>query len=52
MSLYYGYVLSHFVRGGLEFNRSVNNEIEVQNTIMKLEVLNFINSFKWTNISE
>ena len=44
--------INHFVSGGLEFNRSVNNEIEVQNTIMKLEVLNFINSFKWTNISE
>ena len=42
----------YFVRGSLDFNTSINNEIEVQNTIMKLEVLNFINSFKWTNISE
>ena len=43
---------NYFVSGGLEFNRSVNNDIKAQNSIMKLEVLNFINSFKWSNISE
>ena len=39
-----------FVSGGLEFNTSINPEIEVQNNIMKQEVLKFINSFKWSSI--
>jgi len=40
----------YLVRGGLEFNTSINPEIEVQNNIMKKEVLKFINSFKWSFI--
>ena len=41
---------NYFVSGGLEFNTSINPEIEVQNNIMKQEVLKFINSFKWSSI--
>ena len=41
---------NYFVRGGLEFDTSINPEIEVQNNIMKQEVLKFINSFKWSSI--
>ena len=42
---------SYFVSGGLEFNTSINSEIEVQNNIMKQEVLKFIDSFTWSSIS-
>ena len=41
---------NYFVSGRLEFNTSINPEIEVQNNIMKQEVLKFINSFKWSSI--
>ena len=41
---------NYFVSGGLEFNTSINSEIEVQNNIMKQEVLKFIDSFKWSSI--
>ena len=41
---------NYFVSGGLEFNTSINPEIEVQNNIMKQEILQFINSFKWSSI--
>jgi gliding motility-associated lipoprotein GldH len=41
---------NYFVSGGLEFNTSINPEIEVQNNIMKQEILKFINSFKWSFI--
>ena len=43
---------NYFVSGSLEYNRVVNKEIEMQTAIMNVEVLNFINSFKWSNISE
>ena len=41
---------NYFVRGGLEFNTPINPEIDVQNNIMKQEVLKFINSFNWSSI--
>ena len=41
---------NYFVSGGLEFNTSINPEIEIQNNIMKQEILKFINSFKWSFI--
>jgi len=41
---------NYFVSGVLEFNTSINPEIEVQNDIMKKEVWKFINSFKWSSI--
>jgi gliding motility-associated lipoprotein GldH len=41
---------NYFVSGGLEFNTSINSDIEVQNNIMKQEVLKFINLFKWSSI--
>jgi len=44
--------INYFVSGSLEYNRVVNKEIEMQTAIMNVEVLNFINSFKWSNISE
>ena len=36
-----------FIRGGLDFDCAVSPEIEVQNIIMKQEILKFIQSFKW-----
>ena len=44
--------INYFVSGSLGYNRVVNKEIEMQTAIMNVEVLNFINSFKWSNISE
>jgi len=41
---------NYFLSGGLGFNTSINPEIEVQNNIMKQEVLKFIHSFKWSSI--
>ena len=41
---------NYFLSGGLGFNTSINPEIEVQNNIMKQEVLKFIYSFKWSSI--
>ena len=41
---------NYFLSGGLEFNTSINSEIEVQNNIMKQEVLKIINSFRWSSI--
>ena len=38
-----------FVRGGLDFDCAISPEIEVQNIIMKQEILKFIQSFKWVN---
>ena len=38
-----------FVRGGLDFGCAISSEIEVQNIIMKKEILQFIQSFKWAN---
>ena len=35
------------ITGGLNFNRSISSEIEVQNIIMKQEILKFIESLYW-----
>ena len=43
-------ISNNFVSGFLEFRTSINPEIEVQNNIMKQEVLKFINSFRWSSI--
>ena len=45
-------ISNNFVSGFLEFRTSINPEIEVQNNIMKQEVLKFINSFRWSSISK
>ena len=37
----------NFITGGLNFNRSISSEIEVQNIIMKQEILKFIESLYW-----
>ncbi len=36
-----------FVRGGLDFDCAITPEIEIQNIIMKKEILKFIESFQW-----
>ena len=36
-----------FVSGGLDFDCAISPEIEIQNIIMKQEILKFIQSFKW-----
>lgn len=38
-----------FVRGGLDFDCAITPEIEIQNIIMKKEILKFIESFKWVD---
>ncbi len=43
---------NYFMSGGLTFSSSITPEIKIQNEIMKQEVFNFINSFKWTSVSE
>ena len=43
---------NYFMSGGLTFSSSINPEIKIQNEIMKQEVFNVINSFKWTAVSE
>ena len=43
---------NYFMSGGLTFSFSITPEIKIQNEIMKQEVFNFINSFKWTAVSE
>ena len=37
----------NFITGGLNFNRSISSEIEVQNILMKQEILKFIESLHW-----
>ena len=39
---------NYFISGGLKFHTSINPEIEIQNNIMKEEVLKLINSFNWS----
>ncbi|MAO72296.1 MAG: hypothetical protein CMD02_07330 [Flavobacteriales bacterium] len=38
-----------FVRGGLDFECAISSEIEVQNIIMKQEILKFIQSLRWVD---
>ena len=38
----------YFIRGGVEFNTSINSDIIPQNRIMRSELLNFVTSFRWS----
>tara|TARA_Y100001968_G_C19288806_1_gene683133 strand:+ start:69 stop:644 length:576 start_codon:yes stop_codon:yes gene_type:complete len=40
---------NYFISGGLKFHTSINPEIEIQNNIMKEEVVKLINSFNWSS---
>ena len=42
-------VRTFFVRGGLDFDCAITPEIEIQNIIMKKEILKFIESFQWVD---
>ena len=44
--------IENIVSGNIEFSTSINHQILPQNKIMKMEVLKFIESFRWIEIDE